>query len=205
MLGALRKTVFRDHGRKEAPADHRRHPRKSVFLDASIYAIDFFSDVVIHNVSANGFMGEADVELTVGETLHLTLDNKAYQTGTVRWTEGQTFGVAFDSPLARIGAGDDEIDHGTLPEHKPRVRRTPLNIPGRLNLGRPPEPATVKNLSQSGMLLETGAHLQVRQHVLVKLGNRAPVAAVVRWCAEGRIGVETAEPVGILSLLYSND
>jgi hypothetical protein len=170
-----------------------------------MYAIEFFSEVTIHNVSANGFMGEADVELTVGETLHLALDEKAFQTGTVRWTEGHIFGVSFDSPLARIGAGDDELHYGTSPEHKPRARRTPPNIPARLSLGRPGEPAAVKNLSQSGMLLATSANLQAGQHILVKLGDRSPVAAVVRRCKDGHVGIETAEPVGILSLVCSSN
>lgn len=204
MLGALKKTFFGTR-EEEGVAEHRRYPRRAVLLDASIYVIDFYSDVVIHNVSANGFMGEADVELTVGETLHLTLDDKAFQTGTVRWTEGQTFGVSFDSPLARTGAGDDDLDYGTAPDHKPRPRRTPLNIPARLSLGRPSQPASVKNISHSGMLLETSADLQAGQYLLVKLGDRSPVAAVTRWCKDGHAGIETAEPVGILSLVYSSN
>lgn len=186
-----------------ASTNNRRHPRRTVLLDASIYAIDFFSDVIIQNVSADGFMGEADVELTVGETLHLTLDNKAYQTGTVRWTEGRHFGVHFETPLARIGAGD-EIDTGTMESHRPRARRATMNIPARLCLGRAPQPATVRNVSQSGMLLETD-NLDSGQHILVKLGDRSPVAAVAKWANQGQVGVETAEPVGILSLVYSND
>jgi hypothetical protein len=204
MLSALRNTFLGPKSTEEAAADHRRHPRRKVLLDSSVYAIDFFSEVIIHNVSTNGFMGEADVELTVGETLHLTLDDKAFQTGTVRWTEGHTFGVSFDLPLARVGAGDEEVDYGSAPEHKPRSRRTPLNIPARLSLGRPGEPATVRNLSQSGMLLETAATLKAGQHILVKLGDRSPVAAIVRWADDSHIGVETAEPVGILSLVYSS-
>ena len=204
MLRSLGKRLFRSRSDGQAPADQRRHPRRPVLLDGSIYPIDFFSDVLIHNVSAAGFMGEADVELTVGETLHLTLDDKAFQTGTVRWTEGQLFGVAFDTPLARDGAGDEEVDYGTLPEHQPRARRSSLNIPARLNLGRPPQPATVKNMSQSGMLLETSAELQPGQHILIKLGDRSPVPAVVRWRKDEQIGVETAEPIGILSLMFSD-
>ena len=185
-------------------AEQRRHARRAVLLDASIYPIDFFSDVVIHNVSSNGFMGEADVELSVDDVLHLSLDEKAYQTGTVRWTDGVHFGVSFACPLARTGAGD-EIEVGTLEGQKPRARRSTLNIPGRLSLGRPPQPATVRNLSQSGMLLETDPGLVKGQQILVKLGDRSPVAGRVQWHDAGRIGVETAEPIGILSLVYSND
>lgn len=186
------------------PADNRKHPRRAVYLDAWVYPIDFLSDVIIQNVSTNGFMGEADVELTVGETLHLTLDDRAYQTGSVRWTDGRHFGVEFETRLARMGAGED-IDFGTSEGHKPRARRAVMSIPAQLCLGRPAEPATVRNLSQSGMLLESESPLTPGQHVLVKLGDRSPVAAVVKWSSEQHIGVETAEPIGILSLIYSSD
>ena len=204
MLRALKNTIFPSRSDPNASANHRRHLRRDVLLDASIYAIDFFSDVRIHNVSANGFRGEADVGLTVDEILHLTLDDKAYQTGIVRWARGKNFGVEFDTPLARTGAGDEEIDYGLAPEHQMRAQRAILNIPARLNLGRPPQPATVKNLSRSGMLLETSASCPAGQHVLVKIGDRSPVSAITRWCKDDHIGVETAEPIGLLSLVYSS-
>jgi hypothetical protein len=204
MLNRIRKTFSERHGDEDSSVDHRRHSRRDVLIDAAIYPIDFFSDVTIHNVSASGFMGEADVELTVGETLHLTLDDKAYQAGTVRWTEGRLFGVSFENSLARPGAGDD-LDFGTQDDHKPRARRSKLNIPARLCLGRPSQPATVRNLSQFGMLLETTPHLHAGQHILVKLGARPPMAGRIQWQKDDNVGVETAEPVGILSLIYSSD
>jgi hypothetical protein len=195
-------------GRSNSPdaslADNRRHPRRAVYLDAWVYPIDFLSDVVIQNVSTNGFMGEADVELTVGETLHLTLDDRAYQTGSVRWTDGRHFGVEFETHLARMSDGED-MDFGSSEDHRPRPRRAIMSIPAQLCLGRSGQPATVRNLSQSGMLLESESQLSAGQHVLVKLGDRSPVAAVVKWRSDQHIGVETAEPVGILSLVYSSD
>lgn len=204
MLSAIAKSLFGPAPAEMEPDERRKHPRHIVVLDGWIYPIDFFSDVLIRNVSASGFMGEADVELTVGETLHLTLDDKAFQTGTVRWTEGQTFGVAFESPLTGSDATEDRTDAGADETHQRRAKRTTLNIPARLNLGRPPLPVTVENLSQFGMLLRTDAVLPPRQHLLVKLGDRSPVAAIVKWCSDDHIGVETPEPLGILSLMYAN-
>lgn len=205
MLNSLKRTLFGRRELQDVSADQRRHPRRPVLLKASVYAIDFLADVVIHDVSANGFMGEADVELNVGETVHLTLDNKAYQTGTVKWAKGRNFGVMFETPLAQLGVDETGIDYGILPEHKPRARRVSLNIPASINLSRPAAPATVKNLSKSGLLLETAAELEAHQHILVKLGDRSPVVAVVRWRSEDHVGVETAEPIGLLSLVYSSE
>jgi hypothetical protein len=206
MLSKLRSAFTRGTNRESAETveQRRRHPRQAVSLEASIHPIDFISDIVIQNVSDEGFMAEADVELSVGQRLHLTLDDKAYEAGTVRWTEGQLFGAAFDAPLAGTGA-PDELDCGTLEDHKPRKQRVLMQIPARLCLGRPPLPATVRNLSQSGMLLETDPGLQTGQHILVKLGNRAPLAGRIQWHEEGRIGIKSTEPIGILSLVYSSE
>jgi hypothetical protein len=188
----------------QAMADQRRHPRRQVALDALIYPIDFFCDVMIQNVSSAGFMSEADVELDMGETVHLTLDDKGYQTAVVQWTEGRQFGASFETPLARYGAGY-EMDFGTGANHRPRQRRIALQVPARVCLGGPVQPAVVRNLSQSGMLLEIDAALLKGQHVLVKLGNRPLIAGSIKWTEEGRIGVESMEPIGILSLVYSSD
>jgi hypothetical protein len=149
-------------------------------------------------------MSETDVELEVGETVHLTLDDKGYQTATVKWTEGRQFGAAFETPLARDGAGD-EIDFGTMENHRPRRRRTAMRVPARVCLGRPVQPALVRNLSQSGMLLEVDSGLVKGEHILVKLGSRPLIAGRVQWTEQGRIGVESAEPIGILSLVYAAD
>lgn len=203
MLKALKNTILSLAGVDAAAPDNRKQPRRNVRLEASIYVVDVFSDIVIRNVSVNGFMGEADVMLEEGQTLHLSLDNKAFQTGTVRWAKGTRFGVEFDIPLAPAAAGDDEPDDGDSAEHRQRARRATLNIPARLNLSGAPFPANVKNLSQNGMLLETHANVTAGQHILVRLGSRTPIAAVARWSNNGQVGIETNEPIGILSFLYS--
>lgn len=187
-----------------AGVNQRRHPRRPVTLDALIYPIDFFCDIVIQNVSSAGFMSEADVELEVGETVHLTLDDKGYQTATVKWAEGRQFGASFEVPLARDGAGD-ELDFGSSERHRPRQRRIAMRVPARICLGRPVEPAIVRNLSQSGLLLEADPSLLKGQHILVRIGDRPLIAGNIKWSEGGRIGVESVEPIGILSLVYSGD
>ena len=187
-----------------APTNQRRHSRRPVTLDALVYPLDFFCDIVVQNVSSTGFMSETDVELEVGETVHLTLDDKGYQTATVKWTDGRQFGALFETPLARVGAGD-ELDFGSSEDHRPRQRRIAMRVPARICFGRPVRPAIVRNLSQSGMLLEADASLLKGQHILVRLGDRPLIAGSIKWTEQGRIGVESVEPIGILSLVYSAD
>ena len=86
---------FRDHFSGDKPATEdpgaelRKDARKSVLLRATIYPIDVYNDVIIRDLSQTGIMGEADMELIIGQTLHLSVDDKNFQSGTVRWTRGR--------------------------------------------------------------------------------------------------------------------
>jgi PilZ domain len=200
---------FRDHfsGRKpvtEDPAvELRRDSRKSVLLRATIYPIDVYNDVIIRDLSQTGIMGESDIELIIGQTLHLSVDEKTFQSGTVRWTRGRRFGLHFDDPLTLFGGENVEVEHGAAEGQRPRSRRVNLDIAARLSAGRPPRPAVVRNLSRSGMQLETCTGLGQGQRLLVKINQNPPIHGRVQWAEGMRIGLKSFEPISLLKLIYS--
>lgn len=204
MLKRLRKALSEDTADGSGGIEKRRHARRSVLLRATVFPIDVYTDVIVRDISERGLMGEADIELSVGQLLHLSFDEKAYHTGSVRWTKGRRFGLALNSELRGTLVPSD-LDHGSEDGHMPRARRLSLAIPARLSTGRPPRPATVRNLSQSGMLLDTSSGLLTGQHVLIQLGNRPLIAARVQWSDGGKIGVKSVEPIPTLSLVYADD
>ena len=58
-----------------------RAPRTPVFIGASLYPIDVFCDAQIRDLSADGLialMGETEVDLAVGQALHVTVDEHYY-------------------------------------------------------------------------------------------------------------------------------
>ncbi|MFD1612734.1 PilZ domain-containing protein [Sphingomonas tabacisoli] len=183
-------------------SDKRQHKRHSVLLQATLYPIDAYCEAVVHDLSETGLMGEAEITLTVGQVVHLTVE-KATLTGAVRWTRGQRFG------LALIGSNEiwttlSEMEHGHKEGHQPRNRRVRLDTPAQLRTGRPPRPVTVRNLSQRGMLVDSAGALEPGQHVLVHINKRELIAGTVQWCnGAGRLGVRSDEPIGILSIVYS--
>ena len=184
-------------------AEQRQHPRHTVFLQASVYPIDTYRDILIRDVSQTGLSGEADVELGIGQSVHLSFDEKAYFTGIVRWTRGRRFGMEFmDAVTFPVGV---HVDHGFAIGHRPRAVRTSLNLTARLNTGRPPRPATVRNVSRLGMLLDTGIGLATGQHLLVRMGKRALVSGRVQWARGGRLGVQTNQEISALQLVYCDD
>lgn len=168
--------------------DQRAQKRVRVLLQASIFPIDSIDDVTVHNISEHGLMAETDVELTVGQVVHLSFDGASHRSGTVRWIRGRRFGLHVEDCTGSLGALD-ELEPDTSPGQQSRSLRLSLNIPARMSSGRPRRPAMVRNLSRSGMSLETGAGLLVGQNLLIKVGRQPTISARIRWTAGGRIGV----------------
>ncbi len=79
--------------------------------------------------------------------------------------------ASLNAGRAAGGSGWSSLTPWNLPGRRPSrsrfrhrtsspVRRAPvLNLTGQLNTGRPPRPATVRNVSHLGMLIDTGAGL----------------------------------------------
>lgn len=187
-------TSFRENAYEDQPVDRpashdqRAQKRYRVLLQASIFPIDSIDDVTVHNISEQGLMAEADVELAVGQVVHLSFDGTSHRSGTVRWIRGRRFGLHLEDCFGPPGALD-EIEPETGPDQQARSMRLSLNIPARMSSGRPRRPAMVRNLSRSGMSLETSAGLLVGQNLLVRIGRQPPIPARIRWTAGGRIGV----------------
>ena len=180
--------------------DRRDSRRRAVLLRASIYPIDVFSDVIVRDASQTGIMGDADAELAIGQTIHLSLDERTYHSGVVRWTRGRRFGLELPRALAIFASRTSTIDHGYREGHAPRAGRVKLNVCARLSAGRPPRPATVRNVSGMGMLLDTGPGLLAGQHLVVRLGQCPAIYGRVQWSRDGKIGIRATTPISVLSL-----
>lgn len=188
-----------------SPAERRRAKRTSVFLQATVYPIDVFSDAWVHDVSMAGLKGETDVELAIGQTLHVTTDEKTYHTGVVKWTAGRLFGLSLPGAAEIFGKASDVIDHGDNEDHHPRPLRVNTDLTARLVGGRPPRPATVRNLSSSGMLIETSPGLLPGQHLVVRIANSPAIYGRVQWCNAGLLGLRSDTPISVLTLAYVVD
>jgi hypothetical protein len=184
--------------------EQRQHRRHTVLFNASIYPIDVYRDIIIHDASPTGVMGEADIELEVGQTIHLSLDEKTFHSGAVQWARGRHFGINLQDRL-KISGLSDRIDEGYETSHKPREERVGLRLAARLYTSQPPHPATVKNLSRRGMLLETSPDLLVGQQLLVRVSDRPLISGRIQWSHEGRIGLATEIEVPLLQMIYSED
>jgi hypothetical protein len=200
MVMAKLKAIFAD----DQPDERRRDPRQRVLLQASIYPVTQCGEVTIRNASQTGLMGETDLHLEIGQTLHLSFDDANHHSGVVRWTRGRRFGLALDGALEHL-ADADQLDGAVADGQAPRARRIELNLKARLMTGPGSRTAMVKDVSRSGMLLDNIHCLKVGQQLLVQLRDRAPILGTIQWCAGSRAGLRTAGRIATLRLVYSAD
>lgn len=185
--------------------DRRNTRRRSVLLRSSVYPVDAFFDARIRDVSATGIRGESDLELAIGQTMHVTTDELTYHAGTVKWVQARQFGLHLPDALYMFGVELGDIDHGHWEGHQPRAPRVRINPTARLLVGRPPRPGIIRNVSSTGMLLDTGPGLRPGQHLVVRAGNAHPVYGRVQWSKDGRCGFKAQNRISILSFVDMDD
>ena len=196
-----------DAGRRAAsaePAERRDRPRRTVLLKAKVLPVASYVGMTAVNASRTGFAGETSAPLQVSQPIIFSVNGDQFHQGTVRWVRGRRFGVDLDDALSILGCLV-EVDPGFLAAHIERPRRHSIHLAGRIAVGSASYSALVRDISQDGMRLEFAAKVEPGQHVLVRLPDRPLLLATIRWCSEDMVGIETAEPIQILRLVYASE
>lgn len=185
-------------GDRNESIDRRIAHRSAVFFRAKIFPIDVFCDARIRDVSATGLEGDVVVELAIGQTVHVTADEHSYHAGVVKWIRDREFRL--DLPDAdRIFRGEStDRQHGDRGGHPPRAPKSKLNAAARIVAGRPPRPAMVRNLSASGMLLDTIPGIKLGQHLVITIGHGPPIYGRAQWSEQGKLGFKAWSPISVL-------
>ncbi|MEX0342792.1 MAG: PilZ domain-containing protein [Erythrobacter sp.] len=119
--------------------DTRHVARDSLFLFAEL-TFEGRSEaarVKVRNLSAGGMMAESsDIAVSRGDRLLIDLRNAGRVKGSVAWTQGNRFGVAFESEIdpkavrAPIGTGPQTPNYArstlsapTFSDHERRIRK----------------------------------------------------------------------------------
>ena len=78
--------------------DTREVNRDSMFLLAQVRADGTQGEqsVKVRNISDGGIMAEGPVKIARGEAISIELRNMGWVQGTVAWTQGDRFGIAFE-------------------------------------------------------------------------------------------------------------
>ena len=182
-------------------ASRRREVRQRVLLKARLHPVAQQHRVFVTNLSRQGLRGTADIDVVSGQSLFVTLDDLTHCLGTVRWTQNGRFGVQFDKALD-ILPQSSATDEGALPSHAARVPRIATRWDGTLTLCHQTHEAKIRNVSQSGMMVETEWPLLPDQKLLVQMSNGKVVAASVRWTEGEHAGIQLSSPVSLLQFSH---
>lgn len=160
----------------------RAAERKRVYLKADAIAVELDAGAEVLNLSETGLTGETDARIIVGEHVEVSFSGLHYVPGTVRWVHGRRFGLKLLSPPPVIGAVDTELMKDV-----------------RLIVGQSSRRAVVRNVSSSGLQIESDLPLRVGQQVLVKVLNGWSIMTTTAWVDGIRAGVSMDDPVDLIS------
>lgn len=179
----------------------RQEARQRVLLRARLHAVEQQDNVQVTDLSRSGLRGKSDIAMSVGQKVFISLDEMTHCSGTVRWTQDRRFGLKFDN-LLEILPSHSPADSGTRPDHQQRMPRMTTNLQAKIRLSSWSCGAKIRNISKSGMMLETDRPLHTNQQLLVSLSDGRILIADIRWVEGDRVGIHLANPVSILQLTY---
>lgn len=147
----------------------------------------------LRNLSTRGASGEADIELRDGAQVVLEFERGQEVAGVVKWTRGPLAGIAFPAPIALdiIRCRTD----GEGPQRE-RARRYNVARPATVVIGALSRAAVIRNISASGMLLESAFTLEPGQRVQVSCGAML-MECQVRWSRHGMAGLAFLRPISL--------
>lgn len=184
--------------------------------------------VELVNLSRGGAMIEAGFKANLWDRLELVLGGGGSVECVVRWVRGKRFGLEFahetriECDPATMDAMLCDVIRTSFPEHEqqlgtgsaaaggeearpdqprqPRAVRHPLIWSGILHHDYEWEPVRLRNISETGALVECSAEFPVGAGVFLDLGSAGRLAARICWSRGAQTGLEFAAPFDIRKL-----
>ena len=198
---SLNKETFAISERDKSLTESKRNEaRQRVLLRAHLYAVEKQSGVQVTDLSRSGLRGKSEIGLSVGQKVFMSLDDITHCSGTVRWTQDRRFGLKFCKLLETLPT-NTQTDIGTMPDHQERLSRTPTNLKAKISISNWSCGARIRNISRSGMMLETELLVTTNQRLLVNLSDGRILSVDVKWVEGDRIGVYLANPISVLQCM----
>jgi hypothetical protein len=179
-------TLYSLSDRAPAPDDRREGERHMTLFRVGTMLIDGRRELcLIKNISAGGAMLRLYSEsLTRGQKLTVELKCGQPFSGTVAWVHSPNLGLVFDKPIDVIAMLSQSEDGP-----RPRMPRIETSSFCTLRDGASIVRAKACDISQGGIKVATASSFGRNAEVVVSLPGLPPQPGVVRWAADGCVGI----------------
>lgn len=193
-------TSFSFSNRVPPPPERRQSERHIKILRVGTLVIDGRRELcLIRNISAGGLMAHVYSQVKIGQIVTVELKTNQIVTGHVAWIRDANAGIAFDTEvdIEELLANPQVLDNGW----RVRAPRIEVERPATLRAGARTHWVQTRDISQSGVKLETEAAFEVDDEVVVTPEGFRPIAGTVRWQAGNVCGIAFNEVLPLAELI----
>lgn len=172
-----------------SPPERRQQERHLRILRVGILFFDGRRELcLIRNISSGGLLAHVYSLVEPGQRVTVELKTNQQVHGEIAWVKDANAGIAFDEPvdIAGLLANPPVLDNGW----RARPPRVEVERRGTLRSGARTRWVRTRDISQSGVKLETDQPPEIGSDIVLTLENLGPIAGVVRWQDHGLCGIE---------------
>jgi hypothetical protein len=182
------------------PPERRTQERHVKILRVGVLVVDGRRELcLIRNISAGGLMAHVYSPVKAGQQVTVELKTHDPIPGRIAWIKDSNAGVAFDAPadIEALLANPSTLDNGW----RARSPRIEVDRAAVVRIDGVPSPASIRDISQSGVKIETEAKLVIDGDVVITPEGFRPLAGVTRWQEDGRAGIVFNEVIRLNELI----
>jgi hypothetical protein len=170
------------------PPERRGSERFLKILRVGTLVVDGRHELcLIRNISAGGLMAHVYSPLIPGQRVTVELKTNQLVAGSVVWVRDGNAGIQFEARMdvAELLANPAILDNGW----RPRTPRVEVDRMATLRTGARTTWVQVRDISQSGIKVESDEPPAAGEEVVVTLDGFPPLHGVVRWSNDEQGGI----------------
>ncbi len=171
-----------------APTERRGGERHIKILRVGTLVVEGRRELcLIRNISAGGLMAHVYSRLDPGQRITVELKASQPVTGRVVWARAGNAGIQFDAAMdvAELLANPQVLDNGW----RPRTPRVEIDRMATLRIGASTGWVHARDISQSGVKIESSSPPATGEEVVVTLDGFRPLHGLVRWQSGEHCGI----------------
>lgn len=170
------------------PPERREDERLIKILRVGTLIVDGRRELcLIRNISAGGVMAHVYSKLLPGQAVTVELKATQPASGRVVWVDEAEAGIKFDTlvDVAELLANPTVLDNGW----RPRTPRVEIDRMATLRAGARTYWVHARDISQSGVKVETDNPPPADTEIVVALDGLRPIPGIVRWSSDTACGI----------------